>query len=157
MLLTQTAINQYNTFTSSMPCICVWCYICVCIVFYTQHYLSVCHDFCCWPRSIIYAESHSVHLLICELHFGKQKGLYVCSCIAHVMSITQNIYCNIYNIIYIYIIFAVIIMLCSHFSILSHSHLSRVAFSCSRSLSMTGWMPNIRNSYLRWRRNSRLS
>lgn len=37
------------------------------------------------------------------------------------------------------------------------SDLSRVAFSWPLSLSMTGWIPNIKNSYLRWRRNSRLS
>lgn len=37
------------------------------------------------------------------------------------------------------------------------SYLSRMAFSCCRSLSITGWIPSIRNSYRRWRRNSRLS
>lgn len=37
------------------------------------------------------------------------------------------------------------------------SYLSKMAFSCCRSLSITGCIPSIRNSYRRWRRNSRLS
>ncbi len=36
-------------------------------------------------------------------------------------------------------------------------YLSSVELSCALSFSMTGWIPNIKNSYLRWRRNSRLS
>lgn len=36
------------------------------------------------------------------------------------------------------------------------THRSNVAFSWDRSLSITGWMPSIRNSYRRWTRNSRL-
>lgn len=37
------------------------------------------------------------------------------------------------------------------------THRSRVEFSCCLSLSMTGWMPSMRNSYLRWSLKSRLS
>ena len=37
------------------------------------------------------------------------------------------------------------------------THRSRVEFSCSLSLSMTGWIPSMRNSYLRWSLKSRLS
>lgn len=36
------------------------------------------------------------------------------------------------------------------------SHLSNVEFSWERSLSITGWIPNMRNSYRRWIRNSKL-
>lgn len=36
------------------------------------------------------------------------------------------------------------------------SYLSKVEFSWERSLSITGWIPNMRNSYRRWIRNSRL-
>lgn len=37
------------------------------------------------------------------------------------------------------------------------THRSRVEFSCSLSLSMTGWIPSMRNSYLRCSLKSRLS
>lgn len=37
------------------------------------------------------------------------------------------------------------------------THRSRVEFSCSLSLSMTGWIPSMRNSYLRCSLKSKLS